>query len=271
MSKSLNDTVAIVTGGGRGIGRVISRMLAEAGAAVGLFGRNADRLEAAVQEIERAGGRATALPGDVTQKADVDRAVAQVRAAFGPVNLLVNNAGLTDHPAALADADPNHWWRVIEVNLRGPFLFLQAAIPDLVASGQGRVVNMSTGAAIFPMPYSSAYGVSKTAFLRLSETVAAELADTGVKLFDISAGRVITDMTAGLDEAMAAVNPDPMVIDPAFIREPEEAARLVCDIATGRLDRLSGRFFNVLDDLDSVMADMDRIAAENLRVLTLRR
>lgn len=271
MTKSLDGTVAIVTGGGRGIGRAISAALAREGAAVGLFGRNRDTLEHAVVEITGQGGRAMALAGDATRKPDVDQAVADMRKSFGRVNLLINNAGLTDRPAALVDADPDDWWRVIEVNLRGPFLFLQAAVPDLVASGSGRVVNLSTGAAVFPMPYSSAYGVSKTAFLRLSETVGVELAPKGVKLFDISPGRVETDMTDGLDEAIAAVNPNPMTIDPALIRKPEVAAQLVCDIATGRLDRLAGRFISVLDDIEAVLSDMDRIEREDLRVLSLRR
>src|SRR5690349_13470507 len=128
--------VALVTGAGRGIGREIALALAGEGWAVGLLGRDRRTLDDVLREIAAQGGRAVAVPADVTRRDDVRAAVGTVQRDLGPVDLLVSNAGLRERSAGRPwEADPDDWWRVVETNLRGPFLLAQAVLPAMVERG----------------------------------------------------------------------------------------------------------------------------------------
>src|SRR5579884_764025 len=121
MAGELAGQVALVTGGGRGIGRGIAEAFAAAGAAVAVTARSADQTAETAARIERAGGRALAVAGDVSSPRDVEEAVAATETRFGPVTVLVNNAGITGPFAPIWDADPDEWWRTLEVHLHGAF------------------------------------------------------------------------------------------------------------------------------------------------------
>jgi len=149
-----HDTVALVTGAGRGIGREIALALARDGARVALLGRTRATLEDAAAACASAGAAATAvLPADVTDRAAVGEAVEAVARELGPVDLLVANAGVRERaPAQPWAADPDDWWQVVETNLRGVFLVDQAVVPGMIERGRGRVLHLGAAWASVPVP-----------------------------------------------------------------------------------------------------------------------
>jgi 3-oxoacyl-[acyl-carrier protein] reductase len=186
--ESLEGRVALVTGGGTGVGANIARGLADAGMDVWSTGRTEARIEAVAAQI---GGHS--LAGGVSKEDDVARWVEQVP----PVDLLVNNAGVQGPLVSFEEEEPASWWQVFEINVRGVFLCCHAAVPRMLARGGGRIVNLISGAAYLPpggFP-STAYGPSKAAVHRFSEMLAAQLAPRGVFVFSISPGLVRTAMT----------------------------------------------------------------------------
>ncbi len=149
-NKELAGQVAIVTGGGRGIGRAIAQALAAAGASVAGVARSADQLAETVSSITSANGRAIALTADVMDQSAIEHAVAQTEQQLGPVDLLVNNAGSLVAIGPLWEADPKEWWRDMEINLRGTFLCARAVLPSMVARRHGRIINTSAAALLDP-------------------------------------------------------------------------------------------------------------------------
>ena len=140
----LSGQVMIVTGGGRGIGRVVAQALAHAGAAVAVIARSTDQLAETVNLIQEAGGRAVAFAGDVTDAGAVQQMVADVGDRLGPVDLLVNNAGVSGPVGPAWEVDAEEWWRCMDVNLRGPYLCARAVLPGMVAAISSAVVFSST-------------------------------------------------------------------------------------------------------------------------------
>lgn len=243
--RPLEGRVALVTGGGRGLGRAVALALGEAGCAVAVTGRTAEHLDATVAGLA-AGG--LALPGDATDRSAVEQAVRRTTSELGPVDLLVANAGRFATGGPVWESDPDDWWRDVEVNLRGPQLVLHAALPAMVERGSGRVVLMGSGMGARPTPGASAYSCSKAALARLAETVAAELAGTGVTVLTVSPGMVRTDMTSAFPEGFLAISPELRDPAPEAWTPVEPFLGLLRRIATGDLDALSGRFLHVRDD-----------------------
>lgn len=254
-------STALVTGGGRGIGRVIAGALTAAGWSVAVTGRSA----ASVEETVAAGDAALALVGDATDRLAVDEAVRRTTEELGPVNLLVANAGRFGAAGPVWESDPDEWWRDAEVNVRGPLLALHAVLPGMVERGSGRVVVMGSGMGTSPMPWASAYASSKAAVLRLVDSVAQELAGTGVSVFAISPGMVATEMTQFPEEFLAHY-PDWRDKAVTSGAPPERAAELILALASGEYDALSGRFLRTGTDL----AAAGRVAAEQDGPGTLR-
>jgi NAD(P)-dependent dehydrogenase (short-subunit alcohol dehydrogenase family) len=186
----LKDRVALITGGGRGIGRAMAERFAGEGAAVMLAGLTESDLQATAGAIQKAGGRVAFLAGDVTEEANVTRLVEETRGQLGAIDILVNNAGVYPAMQALHEVPLEEWDRVMRVNLRAPFLLMRAVLPAMVERGRGVVLNIASISGKAAFPWSGAYGASKAGLIQLSRTAAAEVARNGVRVNALCPGPV---------------------------------------------------------------------------------
>jgi NAD(P)-dependent dehydrogenase (short-subunit alcohol dehydrogenase family) len=276
--RPLDGMVALVSGGGRGIGRLLGARLAGAGAAVGLIARSGDELAAAAGEIHRAGGMAAAAVADVTDQRATAAAVAELRERLGTVDVLVNNAGVSGPVGPLWEAPTAGWWRAVEVNLGGAFALTQLALEHMIPAGRGRIINITSYAGVYRWPLLSAYAASKAALVKLTETLAEETRPHGVSVFSVDPGL----LPIGLGEAAlraTAGRQTPAGRVQGWIRDqfaagrgadPEQAARLIVALASGHADRLSGRHLSVTDNLGALLPRIDQIERDDLHTLRLR-
>lgn len=245
---SLAGQVALVTGASTGIGRALVEGLAARGMAVAGLARGEERLTAAMAEVAQStGARTLAVAADVTDRAAVDPAAARVAWELGPVDLLVNNAGLIDAAEEpIWETDPDQWWDVVSSHIRGSYLLCRAVVPSMVLRNRGRVVNIASGMSVRARPEYSAYSVAKTGLMRLTEALAAALDGSDVRAFDVSPGVVDTPMTRSM--AMWRGYPD--------WTPPEQVVELIAAVAAGELDQWSGRFLRAGADDREVMAGL---------------
>jgi NAD(P)-dependent dehydrogenase (short-subunit alcohol dehydrogenase family) len=189
----LEGKVAIVTGGNRGIGAATSRVFAREGAAIVIAARDVESSQAVVEEISSAGGRAMAVPCDVSVQADVTSMVEQTLDAFGGIDILVNNSGI-DAGTTLLETSEAHWDRVLGVNLKGHFLCSVAVVPSMIERGGGAIVNTSSILALSTLPACGAYTASKAGILGLTRSMALEWGPLGIRVNCILPGSTDTDM-----------------------------------------------------------------------------
>ena len=255
MQSELEGQIALVTGGGRGIGANVARELATAGMRVAVSARTREQVESVAQAI---GG--LAIVADVSQREDVEAMVAQVERELGPIDLLVANAGISiSEPDGAWSVDPERWWHVHEVNVLGVYLCCRTVIPGMLDRRRGRIVIVASGAAYLPGSSSTAYSSSKAAVNRFGETLANQLRGR-IPVFPISPGLVRTDMTDGSFPDNAPWTPN------------ECAPNLVRALASGRFDALSGRYLHAEHDPPEQLEDrIDQVLADDLNAIRLRR
>jgi 2-dehydro-3-deoxy-D-gluconate 5-dehydrogenase len=191
----LGGSVAIVTGGNGGIGRGIAMGLAEAGAAVAIFGRDQKKNHAVRAEIEALGVRALALEVDVKERARLAPAFEQVERELGAVDILVNNAGIAAAGGVL-DLDPAMWDRVIETNLSSCFMLARLAAKSMVGRKRGKVINVASEYSFFGSPMVTSYSAAKGGLMQLTKSMAIELAPHNIQVNAIVPGWIDTAMTA---------------------------------------------------------------------------
>jgi NAD(P)-dependent dehydrogenase (short-subunit alcohol dehydrogenase family) len=200
----LKDRVAIVTGGGRGIGRAIARRFAAEGAPLVVAARSQMEVQHVAAEIVNAGGRATTVVADVSREADCETIVRRARETFGAIHILVNNAGIYGPVEPVEKVTPREWDEVFAVNLRGAFLLSRLVLPEMYQIGSGSVVNIVSIAAKAAFPLNSAYAASKAGLIGFTHTLAAEAARKGVRVNALSPGPVPeTRMSQDLGEKLA--------------------------------------------------------------------
>ena len=274
----LAGSVALVTGGGRGIGQVLARALAGAGAAVGLIARTPDQLAESVQLIEAAGGVAVAASADLGDPEAAATAVKKLRLELGPVDLLVNNAGICGPIGPAWDVQEEDWWRTVEVNLRSVALCSRLVLPEMVARRRGRIVNVTSQAGVFRWPWASAYSVSKAAVVKYTENLGHETQRHGISVFSVHPGLLRIGFSVPALARTAPAN-SPEGVMHAWVRrelaagrgaEPHQIVELLFRIATGEVDRLSGRHLSVHDDLNTLLSRTDDVLREDLYVLQVR-
>ncbi|HEX9616326.1 MAG TPA: SDR family oxidoreductase [Anaerolineales bacterium] len=200
---NIEGQVAIITGGGTGIGRGIALALGSAGAKVVLCGRRPEPLEETAAAVRESGGEALAVQADVSNVAEVERLVEATLQSFGRLDILVNNAGIGGgdviHRQGVED-----WDDVLAVNLRGPYLLTRAALPHMRAQRSGHIINISSESGLEFYPGDGAYGVSKHALNSLGEYIQRENQEFGIRVNTICPGMVVSEMTEnspGLDHS----------------------------------------------------------------------
>jgi NAD(P)-dependent dehydrogenase (short-subunit alcohol dehydrogenase family) len=262
--------VAVVTGASRGIGRAVALGLAQRGFAVGLVARTRVDLEEAQELIEAHGGIATTVEADVTDGRLVNEALGTIEKRLGPAGVLVNNAGSLLAIGPLWEVDPQDWWSDVMTSLGGAFNFCRAVVPGMIERREGRIVNVTSYAGTRPAPYQTGYGCAKAALASLTESLAASLEQYGVKVFSAAPGFTSTEMTRRLIESDAGRRWLPEA-GQARVVDIERSAQLICLLAGGEADQLNGRFLHALDDVPSLLANLEEIRREDLYAPRLRR
>jgi NAD(P)-dependent dehydrogenase (short-subunit alcohol dehydrogenase family) len=245
-----NGKVAIVTGGGHGIGRQIAESLASHGASVAVTGRTQSRLDETVNSIEAAGGKAIAFATDVANEDAVRSLVAETERQFGPIDILISNAGVDGPFGPLWLNKTEDWRRTLETNLMGSVIVAQAVLPGMVERHSGHIVFVGSRGGLIPIPHDTGYSVTKAGLIRLCETLAIELEDHDVQCFVIHPGVVHTGMSDSVLDS-----PDGRKWLPKYDqalergRTPVEWASDLCNfLVSGQANGLSGCFINVNDD-----------------------
>jgi len=238
---SLKNRVAVVTGGGKGIGRAISVQLARDGAAVAVWDLDAKSAHETVALITGEGGRAIACEGDASSKEGIAGSLARTQKELGAPAILVNNAGITGFVPFL-DITEEAWDRMIAVNLKGPFLCTRAMLPDMLAAGWGRIINISSSSTQTGAPAMAHYVSSKGGVVGLTKALAIELAARGVTVNHVPPGFIDTPMlrASPLDvDAAAAVSP---MKRPG---KPEDIAAAVSYLASEAASYVTGQTISV--------------------------
>jgi len=221
-SLPLACSVAVVTGGSRGIGYGIATALAKLGANVVITGKNADRLIAAARDLSAHGPSCAGIACDVTSLPSIDGLASHLREKYGQVHILINNAGIGGPPSLLHELSPDKWNEIFDTNVRGVFYMIRAVVPMMMAAGSGHIVNISSLAGKNPLPRGAAYSASKWALNGLSYSLAEELRSQNIRVSVVCPGSVDTEFSPHTGK------------DPDRMLRPEDVGHVVAMLVTQR-------------------------------------
>jgi NAD(P)-dependent dehydrogenase (short-subunit alcohol dehydrogenase family) len=205
----LRGKVVMITGASQGLGRALTRAFAREGANLVINSRNADSLDPVAEEVEAAGAEVLAVPGDVSRATHVEILVDAAVERFGRIDVLVNNAGLLGPRVPIAEYPEDEWRKVLEANLTGPFLLAKAVVPHMPEGGS--IVNVTSGVSIEGRPRWGAYSVSKFGVEGLTQILAAELEERGIRVNSVDPGGMRTEMRAAAypdEDPMTKITPE---------------------------------------------------------------
>jgi hypothetical protein len=242
--------------------------------AVGVIARTEAELAETVDLVERAGGRARAFVADISDESAVDAAFTAIEQALGPVDLLVNNAGVVGPLGPFAEGNTADWRRTLEIDLFGQVLCAQRVLPAMIARRRGRIVNIASGGGARMLPYFSAYVTSEAALIRFPSASPTRSRCMGSPCLRWAPARCGPRWQNILAELLGG--PEVAALVPRHLRRGPRAAAgapaaLLLALASGKLDRLSGRFFQPQDDLGALIAAVGEIEQRNLYTLQVDR
>lgn len=270
----LKDKVAIITGGSMGVGKIIATAFARESAAVMLMARNKPELEATRRELAGITTKVAMYSGDVTKEEEVKELVRRTLAEFGTIDILVNSAGILGPLGIITDITSEDWVRTININLIGTFLCIKAVLPTMIKNRRGKIITFGGGGSDTPRPRFSAYSASKTAVIRLTETIAAEVKEYNIDVNAIAPGPVDTRMLSqrlasldiiGKEEAANALRHQAGGCTP-----PEKVMEIAVFLASAKSDGLSGKEISLMtDNWQNIPQHLSEIMSSD--VYTLRR
>ena len=243
--QSLAGKVIIVTGASRGIGAAAAESLARAGATLVLAVRDTAQLDAVARSVAGEGGTAVTHACDVADWTAVQALVGETQRRFGRIDALINNAGVIEPIARIADSDPAVWARNVQINLVGAYHAVRAVLPPMLAAGGGTIVNVSSGAAHNPLEGWSAYCAAKAGLAMLTRAIAHEHAAQGIRVFGFQPGTTDTDMQVII--RASGVNPISKIPRENLTPVAHPAAAIVY-LCTGGADDLAGKEFSLRDE-----------------------
>jgi len=242
----------LITGAGRGIGKRLALSMAARGAKVGLLARSRGELDLAQLEIEQAGGVAMRLRADVREADQVAAAVDRMKVHWGQIDVLICAAGIQGPVGPLMETSPKAWWDTVETNLHGVMLVSRAVLPEMIARRSGKIIALSGGGSLTARPNFTAYASSKTALVRLIETLAAEISEHNVQANCMSPGGAYTSMT---DEILAAGEKAGWkeIENAKQVRmtggvQPDKQVQLALFLASERSNHITGKVIHVNDE-----------------------
>ena len=270
----LKSKSVLITGGGRGIGETMAYALAKEGANISLAARTSSELEKVQKKLQEFDVKTLAQSCDVSKKIEVEKWVNKTLLEFGRVDVLINNAGIYGPIGLLTDNNLEHWIQTIEINLLGTVICMKVVLPLMMKQKSGVIINMSGGGAVSPFPRFSAYGTSKAAVVRLTETIAEEVKEYNIRINAVSPGAVNTKF---LDQVLQAGD----AAGKGFLEKsmkqketggtpPEVAGELAVFLASDESKELTGKVISaVWDDWKNIPSKMKELKGTSL--FTLRR
>lgn len=240
----LQGKVALVTGGSRGIGRAITLALSEAGASVGLsYRERRDEAESVVSQIHTAGGNAMALQFDVRDRMAVRAALSDLKNSFGGLDILVNNAGI-NNPNDFDQIEEEEWDEIISVNLKGPYICSQEALPILKKSTGGSIINIGSVSGQYGGPRTAHYAAGKAGLISLGQVIARFGAKDNIRCNTIAAGLISTEMAeAGMQSGQVSKAAENILL--GRLGKPEEVAKVVVFLASDDSSYITAQTINV--------------------------